>query len=468
VLKDDIPYDDAFTGFVYVFAWPSKPGFLKIGYTARSIQDRFDYWKEHHPGLKFVCSIFVSYPKRIEALIHLELRYTRHEIIICHYCHNLHNEWFQVSEDVARETLTAWKQITTREALYTEFGQLGGWWAAELRNSSNEHNSAYLTSLLDESDRLAELERQAELAQQLEQNRVAEQRVMEGEMRAAAAETHTLDIEREASVLEKGVQAAAAEMKQRAQSAGPHATQAVQQAACDSACVSSANMPSCQEKASRRSSDVQECPEQSTGILADQFEALELGVPSQSLNSKVEEVKSPKMIKQFMSAVKNASTNKLVKLRRSKRIESVGQEADRGVADPLQSFKGSATQLSSEDAVLAEPNISHLPTPLVSTVHRKAVPLAGMSSMLARKAHAEKPPGYPTAPEVASLLTSDHESDAVLQAFFEFFGMLDLAQDATLHDSTAADAAIATTSTPSAAPGVPAVPIAVPRSAVVF
>jgi hypothetical protein len=316
--------------------------------------------------------------------------------------------------------LTAWKQITTREALYTEIGQLGGWWAAELRNNPNEHNSAYLTSLLDESDRLVEVKKQAELARQLEQNRVAEQ----------------------------------------ARSADVRIKQAAHQEVRDSACVSTATTHLPDEPTSRRGSDVQDAPRQSTGVLADRFEALELGMPLSSLISEVEEVKSPRMIKRFMSAVKNASTNKLVKLRRSTRIESVGEEAKRGVTDPLESSEDRAAQLPSKDITLSEPNISHLPTPSVSPVRRKAVPLADTGSMLAQKAHAEKPPGYSSiAPGKASPQNSDHESDAILQAFFEFFGMLDLAQQANLHDPPAADAAKANTSTSSAAPAVSAVPV---------
>jgi hypothetical protein len=148
-------------GDVYVFAWESEPEFLKIGFSGKSWESRFDEWEAHHPGLAHVCSISVPFPQRIERLIHLELRSFRQLLTNCqgedpsNPCLVGHTEWFKIDEAKAKCTLKAWEKIIKRRALYTDLGHLDEWWAAQLKNHSNEHNSEFLTSLLDESDRLA-------------------------------------------------------------------------------------------------------------------------------------------------------------------------------------------------------------------------------------------------------------------------------------------------------------------------
>jgi hypothetical protein len=591
VLKDDIPYDEPSAGFVYVFAWPSKPGFLKIGYTGKSVQDRFDYWKDHHPGLEFVCSISVPYPKRIETLIHLELRESRHEIIICRYCHNLHNEWFQVSKDLAFETLTSWKSITTREALYTKNGQLGGWWAAELRNNSNEYNSAYLTSLLDESDRLAEAKRQAELARQLEEDRVAEQarlaeerRVAEeirqdqearharmveqvrqleqaraaeeaplaeearlaeerriaeqarqlwgvdahlaeqlaeqawqrGEVRVAvqrdiASEARVVDMERQADELEQTVQAIGIVQIQQARSATQPAGQAAEEAGHNSASVTVAgddavspasfdasekareatpgkSAPEVVEWQSAKStaeavlrfeaisppiSAMRDSSEKTAVVLIDQLEALDLGISSSNSSAEVDEVKSPKMTKRFMLAVKNISTKKMIKSRRSERLKPAEKEGKQGtVYSSEPSGAGTATtstQLATEVIRPAESIVAHLPTPPTSPPHHSTISAADQYGAHAPGAQQEGPWDHSVLAEVSSLRGSNDDSDAILQAFCDFFEMLDLAPQASLDRSpAAASAAVMTTTTTGIAPASSTFTFAATPSAVLF
>jgi hypothetical protein len=110
---------------------------------------------KHHPKLISVYDIKVPCSGRVERLIHAELRRKRHQNTTCHYCQKNHKEWFEVDKDIAIATLKAWKDISSRKALYSESGRLSRYWAEQLSEDPDDYDSTYLISLLDASDRLA-------------------------------------------------------------------------------------------------------------------------------------------------------------------------------------------------------------------------------------------------------------------------------------------------------------------------
>lgn len=113
-MMDKLIPDDLFSGYVYAYEVEGNPGYVKIGYTTRSVEARHEEWK-------FACNRVpkVLYPmppstisavsnvRRVEALCHAEL-IRRRIRIDCKGCLKQHLEWFKVSPAEAIAVIQKW------------------------------------------------------------------------------------------------------------------------------------------------------------------------------------------------------------------------------------------------------------------------------------------------------------------------------------------------------------------------
>lgn len=88
--------------------------YVKIGYTSRDVATRHIEWETAcdrqvaaaypvHPK----DAVLVPYPQRAEALCHAELEHCRLRVA-CGPCRVQHEEWFEVSGEVAFDVIKKW------------------------------------------------------------------------------------------------------------------------------------------------------------------------------------------------------------------------------------------------------------------------------------------------------------------------------------------------------------------------
>jgi hypothetical protein len=128
-------------GLVYILRDPLRPGFVKIGMTKNTITNRRE-------GLEASCgrSLEVVYLddedgeaqlphenyKRVESIVHKELtHYRRHPLCLGPRCRRKHREWFEISEEVAKQTVRRWV-IHMKRNPYDELGNLKPFWHSRL------------------------------------------------------------------------------------------------------------------------------------------------------------------------------------------------------------------------------------------------------------------------------------------------------------------------------------------------
>lgn len=136
-------------GGVYIFkapeyfkmCRPGKPALLKIG-KSTNIKDRMDELKKN-------CGIFdisrvsdgetrsIAWYSRIEKLVHCELQNHR-RIFRCHKCGKEHREWFEVSEEVALQSVQRWRKFMEQEP-YDKNGILYGHWSNMIMHGNMNH-----------------------------------------------------------------------------------------------------------------------------------------------------------------------------------------------------------------------------------------------------------------------------------------------------------------------------------------
>ncbi|RGP81347.1 hypothetical protein FLONG3_491 [Fusarium longipes] len=102
------------SGYIYVYEVEGNSGFVKIGFTGRSVKDRLADW-EH--DCNRVPKLVYQYPsatvakapnaRRVEGLCHAEL-YHRKTWIYCDCCFKWHHEWFEISSRKAIATVRKW------------------------------------------------------------------------------------------------------------------------------------------------------------------------------------------------------------------------------------------------------------------------------------------------------------------------------------------------------------------------
>ncbi|KAK3941098.1 hypothetical protein QBC46DRAFT_312338 [Diplogelasinospora grovesii] len=142
-------------GFIYAFARPSLPGFLKIGYVQDARVDRrLSKWQAAcgHPVTEvFRTRIACAAVERIESLVHATLReHRRVEDPPCERCESRkrerrqkpgerraaaagvrHDEWFEVEEQAAKEVVDAWT-LFAEQRPYDRFGRLVDFWSEKV------------------------------------------------------------------------------------------------------------------------------------------------------------------------------------------------------------------------------------------------------------------------------------------------------------------------------------------------
>ena len=138
-------------GYIYMFTLKEYPGYVKIGVTDSHPDRRRDEW-----GAK--CKIKCVYTKDpnnkrfsnnriVERLIHAEL-YNKRRDFRCKECnvrHSLHPdlatkrhvEWFQISEDEAREVVEKWRSWVITHQPFTPLGTLRDFWRFRLEAVNN-------------------------------------------------------------------------------------------------------------------------------------------------------------------------------------------------------------------------------------------------------------------------------------------------------------------------------------------
>ncbi|EUC43105.1 hypothetical protein COCMIDRAFT_76994, partial [Bipolaris oryzae ATCC 44560] len=138
-IRDKLSEDDRTKGFIYVLQDPGrKESVWKIGYTKRVYNERID---EHsnccnfEPFIAHVSAQAIQNCKLLEKLIHRDL---------CHKvryrsCPNKikgHTEWFEVSEEVAVQTVKKWERFIHEEKPYDSQGNLNVVWSYVLEKRS--------------------------------------------------------------------------------------------------------------------------------------------------------------------------------------------------------------------------------------------------------------------------------------------------------------------------------------------
>lgn len=113
-MMERLDADDQKNGYLYVYEVEGNKGFVKIGYTTRSIKKRHEEWcfdcnRQPKPlfPIPTTKATLVPNARRVEALCHAELRY-RQAIIYCYGCFKIHQEWFEVSPTEAIAVIEKW------------------------------------------------------------------------------------------------------------------------------------------------------------------------------------------------------------------------------------------------------------------------------------------------------------------------------------------------------------------------
>jgi hypothetical protein len=105
---------DRENGYVYLYEVEGNEGYVKIGYTSRSITIRHEEWEfdcNRRPKILYPnvtgAAIAVQNARRVEALCHAELDHHRIRIY-CRGCLKQHIEWFEISAEDAIAVIRKW------------------------------------------------------------------------------------------------------------------------------------------------------------------------------------------------------------------------------------------------------------------------------------------------------------------------------------------------------------------------
>lgn len=101
-------------GFIYMYWFPPNFGQIKIGYTAATVENRKHEWEvkckhpvaDVGPDPNFLKR--VRYARRVERLIHAELKDVRLRETGCRGCGGIHDEWFREMVGHAEKVLEKW------------------------------------------------------------------------------------------------------------------------------------------------------------------------------------------------------------------------------------------------------------------------------------------------------------------------------------------------------------------------
>ncbi|KAJ6020132.1 DUF1766-domain-containing protein [Penicillium canescens] len=113
-MKKQLSATDQKNGYLYIYEVEGNKGFLKIGYTTRTIEKRHEEWcfdcnRKSNPlfPIPGVNAALVPNARRVEKLCHAELKH-RQVIIYCQGCLKTHEEWFEMSPTKAMAVIEKW------------------------------------------------------------------------------------------------------------------------------------------------------------------------------------------------------------------------------------------------------------------------------------------------------------------------------------------------------------------------
>jgi hypothetical protein len=134
-LNERYPKHDFRTGSVYIYSRKSSPGFVKIGWTSRSVDDRLATWSEcGYTPMELFRVTGVPYAQRVETLTHYELIKEWRREQPCKGCwikkHEQvrHQEWFEVSQEKAIQVVSTWAELFKKSNPYERNGSLKTEW----------------------------------------------------------------------------------------------------------------------------------------------------------------------------------------------------------------------------------------------------------------------------------------------------------------------------------------------------
>ncbi|KAI3589041.1 T5orf172 domain-containing protein [Fusarium oxysporum f. sp. albedinis] len=121
-------------GQVYMYKVEGNPGFVKIGYTTRFVEERLQEWdfdcnrasKALYP-ISLSTAAAIPNARRVEALCHAELDHRR-IMIYCHGCLKQHLEWFEIPSTEAITVIQKWSDwMATRPYQSTQLRNKTKW-----------------------------------------------------------------------------------------------------------------------------------------------------------------------------------------------------------------------------------------------------------------------------------------------------------------------------------------------------
>lgn len=117
---------DLSSGYVYAYEVQGNSGYVKIGYTTRSVEERHEEWKfdcNRVPKVLYPMPsgtiAVVSNARRVEAICHAELGHRR-ITIDCRGCLKRHLEWFEVSAAEAIAVIQKWSKWMATDPYQSE------------------------------------------------------------------------------------------------------------------------------------------------------------------------------------------------------------------------------------------------------------------------------------------------------------------------------------------------------------
>ncbi|KIW12809.1 hypothetical protein PV08_07996 [Exophiala spinifera] len=150
-LLDPLEKRDFETGSLYIFARDSSPGYVKIGWTADTVQKRLDRWSEscgYTPNLLFEVNC-VPYAQRAETLTHHELINEWRWEKCCPRCQKPHIEWFETTRERAEQVLRNWADFMIKAEPYSSEGTLKNHWRKVMETMERNGEKVTGKALLD-------------------------------------------------------------------------------------------------------------------------------------------------------------------------------------------------------------------------------------------------------------------------------------------------------------------------------
>jgi hypothetical protein len=135
VLKERDHRRDFKTGAVYIYSRTRSPGYVKIGWTSKSVDDRLAQWSEcGYTPIELFRDTEIPYAQRVETLTHYELIKEWRRENPCKGCWEKkqklirHQEWFKVSQERAIKVLCTWVKLFKEASPYERSGSLKSEW----------------------------------------------------------------------------------------------------------------------------------------------------------------------------------------------------------------------------------------------------------------------------------------------------------------------------------------------------